>query len=206
MPSWVPEKVWDNQEVYIIGGGKSLEHFDWNLLKDKFVIGCNDAYKLGSFICDICVFGDAKWFDFHKQELVHYKGTVFTNNSRLHKKSPVTWLWTMRREGSGLHLDALGWNFSTGALAVNLALLLGAKKIYLLGFDMKLSKDGDNNWHPNKLDKPNKTLFPKFVKGFLRVKADLEKKFADVEVFNITDDSDLNVFPKIGVKEFWSTK
>ena len=68
---------------------------------------------------------------------------------------------------------------------------------------MHLSKDTKSNWHLNRLDKPNKSIYSKFLKGFERLNIDLKKKFSGVEIINITDDSSLNLFPKIGVDEFW---
>lgn len=202
MPRWTPERVWDNQDVFIIGGGRSLKGFDWNLLKGENTIGCNDAFKHGNEICKICVFGDSKWFKSSEQELARYKGTVFTNSLQL-QRTRLSWLWTMPREFFGLHEDALGWNNNTGALAINLAVLLGAKRIFLLGFDMHLSRDGRPNWHDSRLEKPNASIYSKFLEGFKKLAADLKKKFPNVEVVNITDKSSLNSFPKIGVKEFW---
>jgi len=205
MPKWIPEKVWEGQDVFIIGGGNSLEHFDWNLLKAENTIGCNDAFQHGKEICKICVFGDVRWFTTFEQELALYKGVVFTNSQQL-QKTKLPWLWTMPRKGSGLHEDALGWNANTGAEAINLALLLGAKRIFLLGFDMHLSKDGKSNWHRNRLDKPNENIYSKFLRGFVALSKDLPKKFPGVEIINVTDDSGLNLFPKIGIEEFWKER
>jgi len=205
MPKWIPEKKWEGQDVFIIGGGNSLEQFDWNLLKDENTIGCNDAFKHGAEICKICVFGDIRWFQFFKNELARYKGIVFTNSHHL-QKTNLSWLWTMPRKGTGLHKDFLGWNSNTGAVAINLAILLGAKRIFLLGFDMHLSKDSKSNWHRNRLDKPNKSIYAKFLRGFGKLAADLKTKFPDVEVINVTDNSSLDLFPKIGVDKFWEER
>jgi len=202
MPRWIPEKKWNGQDVFIIGGGNSLERFDWKLLKNENTIGCNDAFRHGREICKICIFGDVNWFRTFERELALYKGVVFTNSQSL-QKTKLPWLWTMLRKGTGLYEDALGWNGNTGAAAINLALLLGAKRIFLLGFDMHLSKKAMSNWHQNRLDKPNKNIYSKFLGGFKKLSVDLKKKFPSVEVINITDDSSLNLFPKIGVNEFW---
>lgn len=202
MPRWTPEKVWNDQDVFVIGGGNSLERFDWKLLRNENTIGCNDAFRHGKEICKICIFGDSKWFKTFERELSRYKGTVFTNCSQL-QKTKLPWLWTMTRRGSGLYKNALGWNSNTGTAAVNLALLLGAKRIFLLGFDMHLSKDAKSNWHQNRLDKPNESIYSKFLKGFEKLAVDLKKKFPDVQVINVTDNSSLELFPKIGVNEFW---
>lgn len=202
MPKWIPKKSWLNQEVFIVGGGESLKGFDWDLLKQLRTIGCNDAYLHGT---DICIFGDKRWFTLHQKPLAKYEGIVITNCPQV-QKSRLPWLWCMRRETKGLHNGSLGWNNNTGASAVNLAVILGAAKIHLLGFDMKLSTSGKANWHANTLMKPNADVFKGFLEGFKCVAKNMEKKYPEVEVVNVTDDSDLNEFPKIGVKEFWDSR
>ena len=202
MPKWTLVQSWKDQEVFVVGGGESLKGFDWDLLKSVRTIGCNDAYLHGT---DICFFGDKKWFTHHESQLRMYQGLVFTHCPQLHK-SKLPWLWQIGRESRGINDSSIAWNYNTGAGAISLAVLLGAVKIYLLGFDMKLSKDGKSNWHANKLNKPNKDVYPKFLKGFGWLAKGLKEKHPDVEVINITDDSALEEFPKIGVKEFWSNR
>ncbi len=205
MPHWNPEAKWKNKEVFIIGGGDSLRGFDWSLLKNERTIGCNDAYRLGERTCKICVFGDAPWFRKNKWELTEFKGIVFTNSSQL-LHTRITWLWTMPRQAFGLGEKALAWNNSTGAVAVNLALILGAKKIFLLGFDMRRSEQGNNNWHNKSRISPSKKAYKKFLVGFSRLKAALEKSNFECEIVNVTDDSNLDLFPKIKCKEFWKQR
>jgi len=208
MPRWKPDKKWQDQDVFIIGGGTSLEGFDWNLLKDKRTIGCNDAYMLGEEVCKLCVFGDSRWFDAHKDKVGLYKGVLFTNAKRYRntniKMPSGKWLWTTPRISQGLGVDRLAWNRNTGAVAVNLALILGAKRVILLGFDMHLSKDGRPNWHKNKLlSQPDAKVYKRFIQGFVKLNEAMAETFPNAEIINVTDDSGLNVFCKIGCEEFW---
>ena len=71
---------------------------------------------------------------------------------------------------------------------------------------MQLAEDGTANWHPNMIDPPDASIYPKFLEGFMRMKVELTKKYPELEIMNITDRSDLNEFPKIGVKEFWDNR
>ena len=202
MPMWLPKTWWEGQDAYIIGGGDSLKDFDWQLLKGKCTIGCNSAFTLGADICKVNIFGDVKWFDVYKEELSKYKGVLFTNSPQLvHTKIP--WLWTMERQARGLHTNALGWNGNTGASAINLAILLGARRIYLLGFDMKLGINDKPNWHDRQIEKPNPEVYDKFKDCFNRVVLDWKNKFPEVEIFNVCKDSDLDCFPKIDSDVFW---
>lgn len=205
MPRWNPEAKWQGEDVFIIGGGDSLRSFDWELLRNELTIGCNDAYLFGKDICKICVFGDHKWFRKHRDKLEQYKGVVITNCTQLlHTK--LEWLWATPRKGKGLGELKLGWNKNTGALAVNLALLLGAKRIYLLGFDMHLSKEGKPNWHDNMINRASVGVYEKFIEAFTRVSIDLKKKFPGREVINVTNNSDLDIFPKIACDVFWEQR
>ena len=208
MPVWKPEAKWAGQDVFIIGGGNSLRerHFDWNLLKPELTIGCNTAFLLGPEVCKICVGGDRRWFEHFEDDLEKFKGVVFTNHSSL-RNSKKPWLWWIGRESVGLHTTSLGWNGNTGAVAINLALVLGASRIFLLGFDMKIVA-GKSNWHDHILDKTavRPEVYPKFCEEFRHVYKDWKAKFADREIINVTDDSNLEWFPKVPFDAFWKER
>ena len=204
---WQPDKIWLNDECFVIGGGKSLERFDFDLLKKEKAIGCNDAYIYGSEICKICVFGDKKFLRHHEKGLGEYAksgGLVVTNERHL-ENSTIPWLLWMPRQNKGLHTDALGWNTNTGASAINLALILGAKKVYLLGFDRHLTK-GESNWHKNNLDKNNKDTYQRMNATDGYMKKDLKVKFPGCEVINVTNNSDLPHWPKVSFTKFWNER
>lgn len=211
MPVWVPEPIWKDREVFIIGGGNSLrvDGFDWNILRPECVVGCNDAYEHGEEICKVCVFGDLGWFNHHKDKLQKFKGPVITNVDRLFGDKRYPWLSTMRRKSQGLHSDALGWNANTGAMAINVALLLGARKVYLLGYDMKRIQ-GKANWHDHNV-RPTATkpaVYEGFARSFRYVVRDWKAKFPDREIVNVTRDSGLGpqVFPWVDPDMFWSER
>jgi len=205
MPRWKPEPKWQGQDVFVIGGGASLKSFDWNLLKPELTVGCNTAFMLGPEICKACLIGDFKCFDKFQKELAQYSGAIFSNAPEL-SNSKVPWLCIVPRKQIGLHTDALGWNGNTGASAINLALLLGAKRVFLLGFDMKLSGQGEHNWHDRRIDKTGAEVYDRFLNNFGYVAADLPTKFPGCEVINVTKDSSLGMFPKVDADEFWKER
>jgi len=209
VPRWIVERVWDQQDVLIIGGGPSIEHLDWSLLKKENTIGCNTAFIHGSEICKVCIFGDYRWWKKYETELAEYAkkgGTVFTNNQKL-LNVKIPWLWTIGREARGLHEKSLGWNGNTGASAINLAILFGAKRVFLLGYDMH-TINGRSNWHKRIIDKTlvRPSVYSLFCKQFACVKKDWKSKFSDVEIFNVTDDSGLSAdtIPWMSPSEFWA--
>lgn len=199
---WTPPKDWLGQDAFIIGGGSSLRKFDFKQLKGANTIGCNNAFRLGPEICKICLFGDASYFERTKWELEKFEGQVVSCAPSV-ANYQVPWIKKMARVRDGLHIgNVLGWNYSTGAAAVNLAISLGADQIYLLGFDMRNSqKDGKTHWH-DAYPKPTTSIaFTRFLRGFDNLNTAL-KDFPNVNVYNVGDGtSDLRCFKLISFQE-----
>ncbi len=215
MPRWEPSQIWKDQDAYIIGGGPSLKGFDWGLIRGKNTIGCNSAFILGSEIVKINIFADYDWWlRIGSEEGSHYGGMMVGCCPRLKKEKVQTpWLLTMDRHGdsSGLGTKDLGFNGNTGSLAINLALILGARRVYLLGFDMKVKFEdppvGEKfrvNWHNLRHETGSLDSYQRFIKAFSTVARDLPIKFPGCEILNVTDDSDLPHFPKIPLKEHFN--
>lgn len=191
---WRPTKYWAGQDAYIIGGGPSLRGFPWRVLEDRLTIGCNDAYRLGPSVCTICIFGDIGWYNKHHKDLSDFPNPVFTNQPSLHRGNHP-WIWTTDRPNRGLSTEAIAWNSNTGASAVNLALLMGARRVYLLGFDCKKSQN-KTNWHDDNIGHPNESSYCRFLHGWLSVSNSLPTTFPGCEIINLGPDSDLERFPR----------
>jgi len=193
---WPPKGLWNGKDVYVIGGGPSLKDFPLSFLKSVKTIGCNDAYLLGEEVVDVLVFGDKKWWAHHneKSEFLSFKNPVFTNTPNMKDEQRVIWA---PREESGYFKEALGWNGNTGSVAINLALILGASKIYLIGFDMSLSDKGESNWHTNLLDTPSKVHYKRYKDALQRADGYRKKDWAEVEVINLNPQSNWDLYPKI---------
>jgi len=203
MPLWAPSRDWDGQDAFLVGGGSSLRGFDFSLLKGRNVIGCNDAWHLGEEIVSICLFGDTSWWEKNKQDLKSFKGRVVSCAPTC-LTLKLDWLWQMKRVKDGLHDgDTLGWNQSTGAAAMNLAMLLGAHRIYLLGYDLSV-QGGKFHWHDYNKKKLNTEPFVRFTRGFYSIASSLHR-FPQVRVYNVTDGSSkLPVFDRITFADFLS--
>lgn len=161
---WTPKQWWAGQRAFVIGGGPSLEKFNWGLLCGELTVGCNDAYQLGPSVCSVCVFGDMGWFNFHHEKLRKFPNPVVTNEPSLCKQGPP-WLLTMERSRDEVCRHKLAWHRNTGVTAVHVALALGATEIYLIGFDMKI--EGNRaNWHRQNIHKPNEASYSRFREGF----------------------------------------
>lgn len=74
-------------------------------------------------------------------------------------------------------------------------MLFGAKRIVLLGYDMKQGPNGEKHWHPDHThgSNPGKGQFDGWLKRYRTLPPDLEK--AGVDVLNCTPNSALDCFP-----------
>lgn len=195
-----PDKEWDGGDAFLIGGGPSLKNFNFSLLEGMNVIGCNDAYRLGSKIVKYGAFGDANWWHKNKWN-IEQSGIPFVTNapSVLHMNIPN--MIRMNRERDGIHSgNTLGWNYSTGALAINIAINLGAIRIFLLGYDIT-SQGKESHWHAYNERIIPPASFDRFLKGFAKISQHLPE---GVQVFNVTDGSSrLHCFPRIIFEDFY---
>ena len=201
MPMWTPDRRWVGADVFIIGGGPSLQGFDWTLLHDKPTIGCNVAFRLGVEVVKVCFFSDRKWFDQFKEELKDFQGDVVTHCMALIGNGPM-WLKNVRREPRGLHKHAIGFGGNSGCSAVNLALLMGARRVFLLGFDCKLGAAEQSHWHDWRIEAPGKDVYNKFMEGWRAIALDLPRRFPGCEIINLGPDSAIPFFPKANFEEY----
>ena len=197
---WTPPRQWEGQDVYLIGGGASLQSFDFNLLIGRNTIGSNDAFRLGSEIIQICLFGDASWFHKNKFDLEKFGGTIVTcAPSLMTLNTPM--LKQMKRAREGLAKGSnLGWNFSTGASAINLAISLGAKCVFLLGYDLCLVNE-KSHWHDKRPHVTRDAIFIRFQRGFKCISEHLVNY--DVKVVHVMDGvSKLPFFQQMSFEQF----
>jgi len=200
---WPPSKIWqDAKDVFVVGGGSSVRTFPISFLENHKVIGCNDAYQFGTSIIDILVFGDSKWYFYHKDRLDFrgFSNPKITNNEKLKNEQGIIFA---PRSQSGFCVDSLGWNGNTGSSAINLALILGAKRIFLLGFDMSLDEAGRSNWHLNYLDKPGTQHYKRYIDSMKESINQIEINFPGSEIYNLNPLSSMELFPKRRLEEFY---
>jgi hypothetical protein len=198
------EPIWEGEDVFIIGGGPSLTNIDLDkFLSDKNVLGINDAYL---YDCtDICFFGDTLWHKYHKEAIEKYDKPVYSTSGV--NDDNVLYLESLSK-GLTRMKTKVGWNHCSGWAGLNLALNLGAKRIFLLGFDMNFGKDGEPNWHSN-IRKVNKNSYKVFLKNQDKIIEDFNKMFSDREVYNVempTTESAIQIFPKIKFHELFEIR
>lgn len=202
--------IWKDHRCFIIGGGPSLRDFDFNQLAGELVIGINRAMEKPhiSILCsmDIILFGQfesgelgyevqKKWENFRGIRLWRNKSAgpsfKFTPPDPEH---PYV-IHTVGAKGS-LSWDKLDRLYSagnSGMLALNLAIVLGANPIYLLGFDMKGKNKKQDWWHSGYGRDQGSNIYKKFIESFHRVAPQIKEH--GIDVINLNPDSALQCFP-----------
>ena len=201
-PDAVPE--WDGQDVVIIGGGPSLKGFDIRRLRNFpcKIIGVNRAYEL---IDPDILFGmDTRFFDWaytgHFGEAIQKQYLSLTCKimagvdtqpsdprvQRIPRNGSITLSRTFK--------DGIFVNGNSGFGALNLALMMGAKRVYLLGYDCITGKSSEttNHWHDGYNDGQRAGVYSRFASSF-REYADQFKERA--EIINVNRESGISCFP-----------
>ncbi len=148
-----------NNSIYIIGGGYSLKDFDFNILKDKTTIAVNKSYSyvpnLDYFITmDFTALAKireqitksaTKVFiaNFTKPYLQEKEGRIVdTRYNLIYKLQDFEIIIkSYRRTGLGVAFNDFRNGDNSGYCALQLAVILGYTKIYLLGIDLNIGKE-----------------------------------------------------------------
>jgi len=197
----IPKLLKDKEDksLFIVGGGPSLIDFDWALLKDKNVLVINRAFQkvpnaLGLFWNDV---------NFHKifeKEIDNFKGIKMTTTRYgMSHTCDCDIIWVKGRSyladlngpiEESPYVIRQGGN--TGYSALNVAYHLGAKTIYLLGYDMKLDNN-KMNWHDGYPDQiPTSARTESFLMVFLGANETYEEK--GIKIYNVNSNSNLTEF------------
>jgi len=198
----IPDRAWEGQRCFLIGGGPSLQNFDWTRLEGELTIGVNRTpeafYPTINFSMDTRF---ARWVREKKY------GEEFDTRWRGYKGYKV-WLetgpnipsdaFTLVSAGGDKFTESmregLGGGCNSGYGALNLAYCLGADPIYLLGYDMKGLGSGAQAWWnstPHPMVQPESRYKQLFVPNFERIAPMLEERR---RVVNLNPDSALTCF------------
>lgn len=201
--TWTIPRIWDNDDCIIIGGGPSVNFIDLECLRHKRVLAVNCAYRK-TLWADVMFFGDPGWHKAYGQKLNEFGGLVVTRQIECRDMPGIRVVrFTDARFGISTQRDLLIWNKSSGACAINLAYLLGAGRIILVGFDMKVV-NGEANYHklyPRKCNARAKVdnRWKRFLEPFPAIKKDLDA--LAVPCLNATPDSALTAFPMVKLED-----
>jgi hypothetical protein len=229
--NWKVPRMWEGGDVWILGGGPSVtEQFEipqelvskvkagqaplsvfspyMAAIHMKHVIGINVAFMIGNWI-DIVFFGDNGFFLRFKQQLSEFPGLKTSCNPNSNR---TPWVKNFVRDvshpkGISMKPGHVSWNYNSGAASISIAAQAGAKRIMLLGFDMKLADDKFQHFHDVYVRGPvsderraRKLPFTRHLRGFDAMAEDA--KALGIEIINVSPNSAITQFRKVGLKEF----
>jgi hypothetical protein len=191
----------NNDTFYIVGGGPSLKKgFNWNRLKGKRTIVINRAHEDVPW-AEILFFADNRFFENQRDKILQFPGRIIAGTLKPVDHPRVEHYKVSGIPGIELRNGYLRSGNNSGYATINLAILLGARKIYLLGIDMKFGENGETHYHDGHHTKEGNLIanferqFDKMIPFFSDLPPILKR--LGVEVYNVNPDSELTVFPKL---------
>lgn len=214
MNYWHVPREWGGETAFIIGGGPSLTRLGHDAVLAEIegrhpVIAINNGYEIAPW-ADVLWWSDARWLEDNWHDLHRHRGWCKATRQRaslrgVKRRDIPAWMKWVRhlrcRPEAGLSLepDTICGRHG-GHHAINLAVLFGAKRVVLLGFDLHEREPGGFNWH-----RKHKRPTPAHNYGSV-YRADLEKtapilRKQGIEVLNANPGSALRCFPFIDPRE-----
>jgi hypothetical protein len=198
-------RPYEGKTVFVVGGGPSLKRLDLSKVRNRPVVGCNDAFRLGTWV-DWIIFADKRWFGWNHTDLAEWPNrerVICLVPQLLDERDKFPWLKILRRDearfGLSVEQDTICWNRGCGGAAINAAYLLGASRVVLLGFDMRVV-DGKHNWHDNHQHTERDKIYQNSMMPFLKPMSDA-MKVTGLQIVNATPGSALNLFPLVPLED-----
>lgn len=178
-------------------------------IHDKHVIAINVAFAIGDWI-DMLFFGDGGFYLNNKARIARFPGLKVSCHSHVNKDNWVKFLGRDGKKPKGISTapNLVSWNNNSGAAAISVAAHAGAKRIILLGFDMKLNSNNQQHFHNaygrgiinlNDPRKKRKMPFDRHLRGFPAIAEDAARM--GIEIINASPESVISCFKKMTVKE-----
>ncbi len=204
-PMWTVPRLWPDEAVFLLGGGPSLASFDLDRLRGRRVIALNRLWERAPW-ADVLYFCDqGYWCKYRDKIAAGWQGGHVVTISKAQASQPgeprIRNLRKTGNEGLDTNTGCLRGN-NSGHQGINLAYHLGAKRIVLLGYDMKVdgtkthSHDG---YGPRVTPAIVQRRLDRMLSRIGTLVAPLAA--AGVEVVNATPDSAITCWPYRSVEE-----
>lgn len=218
--------LWSGKTVVIVAGGASLTRKQVHLIRNANATGLveciavNAAYLWADF-ASVLHFADSHFFKWH-HEGIHIPSLSLSAHdvrerfdSFAGQKCSIQSsggnitddaVHMMRNRdfpghGEGLSLDPryLVTGRNSGFQALNLAVLAGAKRVILVGFDGKPGVDGRDHFHGGHPRPTPEAAYPLYRSAMVAASAALRN--AGVEVLNASPGSAIDCFPLVEIED-----
>jgi len=157
----------------------------------------NTTYQLCRW-ADVLYACDGDWWERYIPDVLStFDGELWTQDFGASEKYGLHRIDGNKADGLGR--DKVHYGANSGYQAINLAYLFGAKKMILLGFDMKRGEDKKSHWHGDHPGSLNTSMpIHTWIKNFRKLAEDLREE--KVEVVNASRETALECFNKINLE------
>jgi len=190
--------LWKDRVAVLIGGGPSVTQDQIDLIREAHnedivhVIAINNAYQIAPW-ADVLYACDEVWWGWYYTDTVDFRGLRITRSLSAKRNYPdLIWIeGEPHDQGLSKRQDSIVNGRIGGYQAINLAVNFGAKRILLIGYDMR-NIGGSSHWHG---DHPNKQrpIWANRIEHFKNLLPDLKER--EIDVINCTPGSVLDAFP-----------
>jgi len=215
--NWRIEPKWAGKTAFLLAGGPSLKGFDAGILRNHGkVLTINDSWRLAPW-AHASYFCDWQWWQMQQAKNPRaklstapggevgfhdmiYRAFWITSSPKFADNPQVHCIQLTGDRGLETSPVGVKHGSNSGYQAINLAYLLGAARIILLGYDMKCQA-AHTHWHdePRQAQPVFQTVLDSFIPAFDTLAAPLKE--AGVEVINCTPDSALKCWPYVPLEE-----
>jgi hypothetical protein len=186
--------MWVGEHVAILASGPSMSQSiaDEVMRSAVRTIAINTTYELAPW-ADMLYAADGQWWERHAKKAKSFPGMKVTIAPNF--QPDLLCLQNGGQHGFEDDPGKIKVGGNSGYQAICIAVLAGAKKISLYGFDMRSVKNV-HHWHgvhPSPLRNHGESMYEKWLKAFSTLAPELKKR--GVEVVNCTPGSALKCFP-----------
>lgn len=201
---WTPEPLFADQTVFCLASGPSLTREVCETIRGQPSIVVNSSCMLAPF-ATVLYFTDSSWYEERRDLVANWPGLVVCM-SRSAKRELPDKVKRVRGEGDpAFHVTSFpppGSDFirqgrSSGHTAISLAIAMGAKRVVMLGYDMR-AVDGREHCHAEYSgERDLKQYASDFVPAFTGWRDAALK--SGVEILNATPESAVQEFPFVSL-------
>lgn len=201
---WTIPRELEGKDVFLVGGGPSINEVPesvWRSMLHRNVIAVNNAYRLVPNAL-VLYWNDRKWYKWNRDDLGRHTGKY-----KVTRRNPSTYQGTsirvldFRPKSDWSEDPQSVAGVDSGLAALNLAYLMGARRIFLVGFDMQQT-GGRNNWHGfhQRDDTTTARYTHTFIPGWQKAARELRRKGSPV-VYNCGPVSALDCFERMDLSQ-----
>lgn len=201
----IADGAWKGRRCFVLAGGPSLASVDLSRLRGELTLGLNVAFLHGptaNLVYDLRLMerlsGDPRWAAYggEKLWLNSEQRNVRGRFPGVRELSEAVDMYGQQAWGRALARGLYRGN-NAGSAAINLAEVLGADPVYLLGYDLRGKGGRSANWHAEYGTWSQEELvYMSYLEDLGRVAKKVRSR-----VFNLTPGSALRSFPTADLDE-----